>query len=115
MQIPESGEFSRRVVIALQIDAPSGFGFSSSYQPQFERWAKVEPIHAIQTRFGAQIGDVPTHWIWIMYGPQTTPEAFTKNHAVLWRGRIYRVMGAINPDDAQIVTRLDVKDLGMAP
>lgn len=113
IRLPNTGELQRRIVIKLWADVPNGaFGLDQTFDAGITRWAKVDPIHGIANRFGAQTGEEPTHLFWVRYGIGTTPQEITAAHVIEWQNRRYRVIDAINVEDAQRFTRITAKDLG---
>lgn len=112
-RLPDSGEMQRRIKIRLWADgANAAFGLDQTFDAGFDRWAKHEPVHGIAIRAGMQTGEIPTDLFWVRYGPGTTPGEITLSHVIEWAGRRYRVLDAINVDDAQRFTRITTKDLG---
>ena len=106
-------DLNRRVTLKLWSEVSDGtFGLTEQYSQATRRLAKVEPIYGLTMRQGMQTGEVPTHLFWVRYGPGTQPTDITVNHIFEWNGRRYRVLDAINVDDAQRFTRVSVKDLG---
>lgn len=112
-RLPNSGELNRRLKIRLWTDsANAAFGLDQNVDAGLDRWAKVEPVHGLAIKAGMQTGEVPTHLFWVRYGPGTMPEEITVSHVVEWNGHRYRVLDAINVEDAQRFTRITAKDLG---
>ena len=104
---------NRSILLRLWTDTPNvSFGLDQTVDAGRKLWAKVEPVHSIAIRAGMQTGEVPTHLFWIRYTPTTQPEDITASHVIEWRGRRYRVIDAINVEDAQRFTRISTKDLG---
>jgi head-tail adaptor len=113
IKLPETGELQRRINIRLWEDIPNAaFGLDQTVDAGIWRYAKVDPVNSISNRYGAQTEEMPTHMFWVYYGPGTRPEEITAAHVVEWNNRRYRILGALNPLDAQIFTRIDAKDLG---
>lgn len=113
VSLPSAGELNRRVTIRLQTDVPNaGFGVDQTFDAGITRWAKVEPVHSLNIRAGMQTGEVPTHLIWVRRGTGTRAEDITAGHVVDLAGRRYRVVATINVADADVYTRIEVKDLG---
>lgn len=112
-RLPDSGELQRRIAIKLWSDVPNGvFGIDQVFDAGIQRWAKHEPVHGIAIRAGMNTGEVPTDLFWVRYGQGSRPEDITTAHVIEWAGRRYRVLDAINVDDAQRFTRITTKDLG---
>lgn len=112
-RLPNSGELNRRIKIRLWSNAANAaFGLDQNVDAGLDRWAKVEPVHGLAIKAGMQTGEVPTHLFWVRYYAGTTPEEITVSHVVEWNGRRYRVLDAINVEDAQRFTRITAKDLG---
>ena len=61
-----------------------------------------------------QIGEKPTHRIWVRYGTGTKPEDLTGQHVVDWMSgnQRFRIIRATNAGDAQKFTVMDCKLLG---
>ena len=114
---PDSGELQRRITIRRQEDLPNAaFGLDQTFDAGIKRWAKVEPVHGIAMRGEMQTSDdAPTDLFWVRYGQGTHPEQITTSHVIEWAGRLYRVLDAINVEDAQRFTRITTKLLGAAP
>ena len=111
---PDTGEMQRRIVIRLWSDVPnSAFGLDHTADKGITRWAKVDPVQGIAIRAGMQTGEIPTHLFWVRYSHGTRPEEITAAHVVEWNGHRYRVLDAINIEDAQRFTRISAKDLGV--
>lgn len=109
----DAGMLNRRVVIRLWSDVPNGaFGVDQTFDAGITRWARREPVHGIAIRAGMNTGEVPTDLFWVRYGTGTKPENITAAHVIEWKGRRYRVLDAINVDDADCFTRITTKDLG---
>lgn len=113
MTLPTTEQLNRRILLRLKTDIPNAvFGLDPVLDPGRPLWAKVEPVYGLAIRAGIQTGEVPTHLFFIRYTPKTRPEDITVNHVIEWCGRHYRVLDAINVDDAQRFTRISAKDLG---
>lgn len=113
-RLPDTGELQRRITIRRRTDAPNAaFGTDATYDAGITRWAKREPVHGLAIRLGAQTGEAPTDLWWVRYGVGTRPEDFTADNVIDWNGRRFRVIDAINVNDAQRFTRITTKDLGV--
>lgn len=113
--LPEAGEMQRRVVVRLWVDVPVGMtGVQQDFSsvPPVALWAKVEPVHSLAIRYGAQVAEVPTHIFWVRY-QAFKPEQLTAQHVIEWQGHRYRVLGALDANNAQRFTRVECKDLGV--
>ena len=88
-------------------------GFSLARQSLWLGDAEVDPVHGLAIRAGAQTGEVPTHLFWLRYGPGTRPEDITASHVIEWQNRRYRVLDALDANNAQRFTRVSAKDLGV--
>jgi head-tail adaptor len=111
---PDAGELVRRVTIRRWHDIPAAMdmGIVQIYDAGLIRWAKLEPILGMQMWQGEQIGEKPTHRIWVRYAIGTKPADITGEHVVEHDGRRYRVMRTMNVGDAQRFTMIEAKDLG---
>lgn len=113
LDLPRAGELNRRVLLRLQSETPNfDDALDQGYSGDLERWAKVEPVHGIANRAGAQVGEMPTHFVWLRYGAGTKPEELTASHVIEHKNRRYRVIDSIDANDARRFTRISVKDLG---
>lgn len=113
--LPTSGELNRRIKIRLGADTPNlddalDQGFTDT---PGSRWAKVEPVHGLANRAGAQFEEVPTHLFWVRWGAGTKPEELTASHVIDHAGHRYRVLDSIDVNDAREFTRISAKDLGV--
>lgn len=114
LELPQSGDMQRRVLLRVWSDVPIGTDeLQASYTDQLNLWAKVDPVHGLAIRAGAQTGEVPTHLFWLRYGPGTRPEDITASHVIEWQNRRYRVLDALDANNAQRFTRVSAKDLGV--
>lgn len=112
-ELPNPGELQRRIVIRTWSDVPNAaFGVDQTFDAGIPRWAKVEPIYGIAIRAGMNTGEVPTHLFWVRYGPGTQDVDINASQVIEWRGRRYRVLDAINVNNADRFTRISAKDLG---
>jgi hypothetical protein len=113
--MPGSGELQRRILIRNISQQPDGnVGFDLVYDAGIPRWAKVEPVHGIALRLGVNEDEVPTHLFWVRYGTGTKPEEINRQMVIDWNGQRYRILDAINVEDAQKFTRITAKHLGVA-
>lgn len=113
-QLPIGEELNRRIMLRLWSDVPNAsFGLDRTEDAGRKLWAKIEPIYGIAIRYGQQTGEVPTHLFFVRYMPGTRPQDITADHVIEWNGHRYRVLDAINVEDAQRFTRISAKDLGV--
>ena len=113
---PDAGELQRRVVIRLLSDtANSSFGIDHVVDAGITRWAKLEPLLGVAYWGAAQVGEDVTHRVWVRWATGTKPENLTKQHVVDYPmgNRRFRVVRAINVNDAQMFTAIECKDLGV--
>lgn len=112
-RLPQPGELKRRILLKLWTDMPNGaFGLDQTFSAGVPLWAKKEPIHSIAIRAGAQTDETPTDLFWVRWGSGTKPQDITSTHVIEFAGRRYRVIDAIDVDDARQFTRISTKDLG---
>jgi hypothetical protein len=112
-RLPDFGELQRRIVLRLWTDLPNAaFGVDQTVDAGIALFAKREPVQGLAIRLGMQTGEAPTDLFWVNYGPGTREGEITTQHVIEWNGRRYRVLDAINVDDAQRFTRITTKDLG---
>lgn len=109
----DPGELNRFGKIRVWADQPNmALSLTPTYDAGLDRWMKVDPIRGLEIRAGAQTGENPTHLIWVRYCPQVQAELITRTHVVEVLGRRFRVLDAINVDDAREWVRMTVKDIG---
>lgn len=112
---PDSGELQRRVVIRLMTDsANAAFGIDHVVDAGITRWAKFELLIGVAYWGSAQVGEEVTHRVWVRWATGTKPEDLTKQHVVDYPAgnRRFRVVRAVNVNDAQMFTAIECKDLG---
>jgi head-tail adaptor len=115
IQWPEIGDMQRRVTIKLWDDqANAGFAITPDYDAGLKRWAKMEPIMGVAYWGDKQIGEAPTHRIWVRWGTGSKPEDITGQHVIEYPSgnRRFRVIRSTNAGDAQKFTMIECKDLG---
>lgn len=114
---PDSGELVRRVTIRRWQDVPAALsmGITQTVDAGIVRWARLEPVYGVAYWGDKQIGEKPTHRVWVRYGTGTKPTDITGEHVVEHDGRRYRVLRTHNVGDAQRFTLIEVKDLGAIP
>ena len=113
---PDVGELQRRVTIRLWNDnANAGFGITQEFDLGYARWAKLEPITGVAYWGTEQIGEKPTHRVWVRWGTGTKPEDITGQHVIDYFGgnKRFRVIRATNVGDAQKFTMIECKDIGL--
>lgn len=111
--LPDAGELNRRILIRLWSDVPNvAFGLDPAFDTGISRWAKVEPIHGIATRYAMQTTDSPTHLFWVRFGQGTKPNDITVSHVIEWSSRRYRVLDCIDVNGAKRFIRIATKELG---
>ena len=109
---PDVGDLQRRVAIKHWVDtANAGFSIDQTFDAGISRWAKFEPIIGSAFWGDEQIGEKPTHRIWVRYGTGTKPEDLTGQFVVDWiaGNQRFRIIRATNVGDAQKFTMLDCK------
>ena len=112
-KLPQPGEFKRRITLRVWADLPNGtFGLDQTFTPGVQLWAKKEPIHSLAIRAGAQTDEQPTDLFWLRWASGTKPQDISATHVIEFDGRRYRVIDAIDVDDAHRFTRITTKDLG---
>ena len=112
---PDVGDLQRRVAIKHWVDtANAGFSIDQTFDAGISRWAKFEPIIGSAFWGAEQVGEKPTHRIWVRYGTGTKPENLTGQYVVDWTSgnQRFRIIRATNVGDAQKFTMLDCKLLG---
>lgn len=115
LKLPDDGELQRRITLRGWADQPDdNTSLVQMFDTGIKRWAKVEPVHGLAMRSGEQTGEVPTHLFWVRYGAGTRPEQITLGMVIDWGGQRYRIIDAINVNDAQRFTQITAKHLGPA-
>lgn len=109
----DPGEFNRRGSVRVWTDQPNiMLGLDQTFDAGLGRWMKVDPIRGLAVRAGEQVGEQPTHFIWMFYGAQIRAELITETHVIEVNGRRYRVIDAINIEDGRQYVRVTTKDIG---
>lgn len=109
----DPGELNRLGRLRAQTDQPNSMlGLDQIFDVGVQRWVKLDPIRGLVVRQGEQIGDQPTHFIWMRYSDQVRAELIGQTHVVDVLGRRFRVIDAINVGDAREWVRLTTKDIG---
>lgn len=109
----DPGELNRLGRLRAQTDQPNNmFGLDQTFDAGVQRWVKLDPIRGLVVRQGEQIGEQPTHFIWMRYSDQVRAELISQTHVVDVLGRRFRVIDAINVGDAREWVRLTTKDIG---
>lgn len=109
----DPGELNRKGKLKLWTDQPNiMLGLDQTFDAGIDRWMKVDPIRGLAVRTGEQVGEQPTHFIWMRYSQQLRAELISETHVVEVVGRRYRVIDAINVDDAREFVRVTAKDIG---
>ena len=110
----DPGEFRRRGRVRVWTDQPNSMlSLDQTFDVGIERWMKVDPIRGLAVRAGEQVGEQPTHFIWMFYGAQIRAELITETHVIEVNGRRYRVIDSINVDDGREFVRCTTKDIGL--
>lgn len=110
----DPGELNRRGVLKVWADQPNVMlGLDQTFGAGIERWMKVDPIRGLAVRSGEQVGDQPTHFIWMRYSEQVRAELITQTHVIDVIGRRFRVVDSINIGDAREWVRCTTKDIGV--
>lgn len=109
----DPGELNRLGRLRAQTDQPNSMlGLDQIFDAGVQRWMKLDPIRGLVVRQGEQIGEQPTHFIWMRYSDQVRAELIGQTHVVDVLGRRFRVIDAINVGDAREWVRLTTKDIG---
>lgn len=109
----DPGELNRLGRLRAQTDQPNSMlGLDQTFDAGVQRWVKLDPIRGLVVRQGEQIGEQPTHFIWMRYSDQVRAELISQTHVVDVLGRRFRVIDAINVGDAREWVRLTTKDIG---
>jgi hypothetical protein len=109
----DPGELNRLGRLRVWTDQPNNmFGLDQTFDAGVPRWMKLDPIRGLVVRQGEQIGEQPTHFIWLRYSDQVRADLIGQTHVVEVLGRRFRVIDAINVGDAREWVRLTTKDIG---
>lgn len=109
----DAGELNRLGKLRTWVDQPNVMlSLDQAFDAGLDRYMKVDPIRGLAVRAGEQIGEQPTHFIWLRYDDQVQAELIGQTHVVEVNARRYRVIDAINVDDARQWVRLTTKDIG---
>lgn len=112
----DPGELNRLGKLRVWSDQPNiMLGLDQTFDAGLDRWMKVDPIRGLAVRSGEQVGEQPTHFIWLRYSNQVRAELITQTHVIEVNGRRYRVLDAINFEDAREWVRVTAKDIGALP
>lgn len=110
----DPGELNRRVLLRAWTDIPNiASGIDQTFAADVQLWAKVEPVRGLAIRAGMATGETPTHLFWLRYAAGRTAEDITTSHVFEHAGHRYRVLDAINVDDAREWVRVSTKLLGV--
>lgn len=111
--LPHPGELNCLIVIRTWADVPNAaFGLDQTFDPGTDCWAKREPIHSIAMRAGQNTSESPSDLFWVRWSVGTRPDDITVSHVVEFEGHRFRVLDAIDVDNAHRFTRITTKDLG---
>jgi len=111
----DPGELNRRGKLRVWHDQPlANLGLQQSFDAGLDRWMKVDPIRGLAIRSGEQTGEAATHFIFMRYSDQVRAERITATHVIDVIGRRFRVIDAINLEDAREFVRVTAKDIGPA-
>lgn len=109
----DPGELNRLGKVKAWADQPNiMLSLDQTFGAGLDRWMKVDPIRGLSVRAGEQVGEQPTHFIWMRYSQQVRAELITETHVVEVNGRRFRVIDAINVGDAREFVRVTAKDIG---
>ena len=112
---PDTGELVRRVNIRLWEDqANTGFSVDQEFDAGIWRWSKIEPVLGGDFWGAKQIGESITHKIWVRYGVGTRPQDLTGQYVIDCpsENMRYRVMRALDVNNARVFTAVEVLELG---
>ena len=109
----DPGEFNRPGKIRAWEDIPNAaMALDQTFEAGIDRWMKVDPIRGLAIRAGEQLGEQPTHFIWLRWSQQVQASMLTQTHVVEVNGRRYRILDAIDVEDARQFVRITAKDIG---